>query len=103
MSNGKVLMGALAGVAIGAALGVLLAPDKGAETRKKIAKKGGEYKDGLKKTYENLRGKYNDTIDQVASKIETAAANGNAAMHNAKDAALTAKNEVKSAAQSATR
>jgi gas vesicle protein len=36
MSTAKLLLGALAGVATGLALGILNAPDSGAETRKKI-------------------------------------------------------------------
>ena len=43
MSTGKIVVGVLAGVAVGALLGVLFAPDKGSETRKKISK-GGFYK-----------------------------------------------------------
>lgn len=47
MSSGKVLLGVLAGAAIGAAIGILFAPDKGSETRKKIVDKSNEYADGL--------------------------------------------------------
>jgi gas vesicle protein len=39
-NTGKVVMGVLAGMAVGALLGVLFAPDKGSETRKKMAEKG---------------------------------------------------------------
>jgi gas vesicle protein len=36
MSSGKVILGIIAGVSIGAMAGILLAPDKGVATRKKI-------------------------------------------------------------------
>ncbi len=45
MNAGKVLLGLLAGVAIGAAVGILLAPDKGTSTRKKISRTKDEYSD----------------------------------------------------------
>ena len=48
MGNGKVILGVLAGVAAGAIFGILFAPDKGCETRKKIAKKGADVADDLK-------------------------------------------------------
>lgn len=36
MNNGKILLGVLAGVMTGATLGILFAPDSGANTRKKL-------------------------------------------------------------------
>jgi gas vesicle protein len=36
MSSGKVILGIIAGASIGAIAGILLAPDKGTATRKKI-------------------------------------------------------------------
>jgi hypothetical protein len=44
-SNGKVILAMLGGVALGALLGVLFAPNQGSETRKKMAeeaKKAGD-------------------------------------------------------------
>ena len=48
MSSGKLLLGVLAGVATGALLGILFAPEKGSVTRKKIAKSSEDYADSLK-------------------------------------------------------
>jgi gas vesicle protein len=63
MSTGKVLLGLLAGVAAGALLGVLFAPDKGTVTRKKIAKKSDEYADGLTE-------KFNEFLDTLGEKFD---------------------------------
>ncbi len=55
MNTGKLLLGVIAGAAIGAALGVLFAPEKGSVTRKKISRKGedlwGDLKDEAKHLY----------------------------------------------------
>ena len=37
MSKTNVVIGVLAGVAVGALIGILFAPDKGSETRRKIS------------------------------------------------------------------
>ena len=59
MNAGKVILGAAAGLAIGAALGILFAPDKGSNIRKKLADQGSGLKD-----------KYNDVIDSITSKLD---------------------------------
>ena len=63
MKSGKILLGVLAGVAIGATLGILFAPDKGSSTRKKISKKSDAYADELEK-------KFNEFIDGITKKYE---------------------------------
>jgi gas vesicle protein len=68
MSSGKVFLGVLAGLAAGALLGVLFAPDKGTVTRKKIMKKGDDYADELKE-------KFNDLLDDIAEKYDKAKEN----------------------------
>lgn len=52
MSAGKIAIGVLAGVAVGAVLGILFAPDKGSETRKKLTRRGSDLVDELKDKYE---------------------------------------------------
>ncbi len=65
MSNGKIILGVLAGVVAGAILGILFAPDKGCETRKKIAKKGADVADDLKN-------KMNGFVTELTDKFEAA-------------------------------
>ena len=77
MSSGKLLLGVLAGVAAGAALGILFAPDKGTETRKKITKKGEDYVDGIKE-------KFNGLIDDLTKKMDGVQAKANEMAGNAK-------------------
>jgi gas vesicle protein len=63
MGSGKVLLGVLAGVAAGATLGILFAPDKGSTTRRKISSKGDEYA-------EELESKFNEFIESITDKFE---------------------------------
>lgn len=65
MESGKVVLGVLAGIAFGAALGILLAPEKGSVTRKQILSKGEEYADGLS-------GKLDSFMEAVSKNYEGA-------------------------------
>ncbi|MFA6400417.1 MAG: YtxH domain-containing protein [Salinivirgaceae bacterium] len=65
MNTGKVVLGLVAGVAVGALLGVLFAPDKGSETRKNLMDKKDDYADAMKK-------KFDEFIDSVTEKYENA-------------------------------
>jgi gas vesicle protein len=66
MSTGKTMLGVLAGFAAGALVGVLLAPEKGSETRKKIAKMGEDYAGDLTDKFNELR----DTINEKLGNVE---------------------------------
>ena len=65
MSLGKVMIAALAGLATGAALGILLAPDKGSNTRKKISKKKEKYVDDMKDKFNELIDTFSEKLDSV--------------------------------------
>lgn len=70
MSRGKIVLGVLAGVAAGAIAGILFAPAKGTDTRKKIADKGEEFVDNLK---ERINGLLHDGVKRGEKVRETAA------------------------------
>jgi len=82
MNTGKVLLGVLAGVAAGAILGVLFAPDKGSETRKKIAKKGNDYADNLKDQFNEFVDGMSDKFDDLKDEAAPIIANGKVKMQN---------------------
>lgn len=69
MKNNKALLGFLGGVAAGALLGILYAPDKGSKTRKKIKQKGADYS-------EETKNKAVDLLDSVSKQYETLKADG---------------------------
>jgi gas vesicle protein len=90
MSKGKLVTGILVGAAAGAILGILFAPDKGTETRKKISKKGSDLTDSLKS-------KYSDFVDAVASKFSSAKDDAEDLLNKGKDKANNMKADVKHA------
>ena len=68
----KILIGRGASIAIGAALGVLIAPEEGAETRKKLMKRArklsGSVSDGLDQGRESLE-EIKSTLQKELSKV----------------------------------
>lgn len=69
MSAGKVVAGAMIGMAIGAVLGVLFAPAKGANTRKQLMKKGNQYVGTIKDTADE----YVDAIEEGFESVKETA------------------------------
>jgi gas vesicle protein len=59
----SVILAVLAGAAAGLVVGVLIAPDKGSENRKKIS-------DAAKKLADNLLSKAESAVEEVASAVK---------------------------------
>lgn len=59
MSSRKPLFALLGGLALGALIGILMAPDKGSETRKKASDKGKKIIDDLR---EKINGAKEDSV-----------------------------------------
>ena len=71
--NRKFISGLLICAGIGAILGILFAPDKGRETRKKIARKGEDLAENIK-----------DLKAKIAEKYEPIRKNAEAVLHDGK-------------------
>jgi gas vesicle protein len=65
---GRVLGALLLGAAVGGTLGILFAPDKGSETRKKISAKGSDLSDGMREKFNALLDELKADISMVKSK-----------------------------------
>ena len=90
MANTKALLGFLAGASIGALAGILLAPDKGSETRKKISKKTSDLGDSLKGSFNDFVDGIKDSYTNMKSEAEDVEERGklrlNTLKHEAKNA-----------------
>jgi gas vesicle protein len=83
MKSRKVLLGVLAGVAVGALVGVLFAPEKGSKIRKKILNKGEGYTDELKEKYEELVAAITKKYEAIEHNAENLIAKGKAKINEA--------------------
>jgi gas vesicle protein len=83
--NSKVLVALLAGLAAGAALGLLFAPEKGSETRDKLGQSLKDFGDSIKdkaadeinnlsslkdKVVSSIKSKLRDVEDEYSSEVE---------------------------------
>ena len=60
----------LLGMLCGAVLGILLAPEKGEVTRKKLKSKTAELKDKLEPSLENIREKVTPVVEELSQRAE---------------------------------
>lgn len=84
----KVLLGFVAGAAVGALAGILFAPDKGANTRSSIAHKAGDWKESAKSTINGIIDSVKDAYTGVKDEADEFG-------DKAKSKATSLKNEVK--------
>ncbi len=78
MRTGKSLLGALAGLAIGAIAGILFAPEKGSQARKQIMDKSNHYVDEVKSKFNGLRDSLTEKFKSTKKDVESLAKKGNA-------------------------
>lgn len=91
MSSGKVILGVVAGLAIGAALGILFAPDKGWNTRKRISKKAEDLTEDLKDKFEEFLDSISVKVDEVKEETADFSRKTKAGAADVKNEAKTAK------------
>ena len=69
MSSGKILAGIIIGAAAGALAGLLFAPEKGSEMRKRLSTTGEDYfhtvKDSLDELLDNVAEKFGEAVKNV--------------------------------------
>ena len=91
MRSAKISLSALAGVAVGVQIGLLIAPEKGKDTRKKLSKKGEEYLSDFNGQMNGFLKNLNEKMDKMNKSIATVAeetkAKGKDLLAEAKDKA----------------
>lgn len=87
-STSKIIVSTLAGVGAGVLIGLLFAPDKGTETRRKIA-------DGYNDLGDNLKTKFADLVDTVKSEYGNAKDKANDLYNKASGQTASMKGEAK--------
>ncbi|HLG03448.1 MAG TPA: YtxH domain-containing protein [Bacteroidia bacterium] len=75
-NSGKIIGALLIGAAIGGALGILFAPDKGSETRKKIAGQSGDLATAMKEKFELFLEQAKMEFENARQTAKDYAANG---------------------------
>lgn len=64
-NSSKIFTALLVGAAAGAVLGILFAPDKGSETRRKINEEGKKMSDAIKSKFNEMKEKMNSVKDDM--------------------------------------
>jgi gas vesicle protein len=68
--NSKVIIGFLVGAVVGGAFGILLAPDKGSETRRKIIEKGNDLGDTISEFGGTVKDRFNQMVNGAKGGVD---------------------------------
>lgn len=71
-TKSKVLLGILGAAAAGVVIGLLVAPEKGSDMRKKIRKTAGDWADNLSHLWANGKEAAEEAISEAKSKVNKA-------------------------------
>jgi gas vesicle protein len=93
--KGESIFALLAGAAIGAALGVLFAPDKGEETRRKVKEAAEDGYAKAKETAGDLYGQAKDKAEEVYGKVKDNTSNVRDELNSLRDILAETGNELK--------
>jgi gas vesicle protein len=69
-NTGKILTALAAGVAVGALLGILFAPDKGTDTIDKVADEGKRLVDEVKDKFRRGKNKFNEMREDIEQTVK---------------------------------
>ncbi len=83
-NTGRLIGAVLLGAAIGGALGILFAPDRGSETRRKISQKGTDLTDSIKNKFGKIVDKFRREVEAVKDQATDFTENGKSAIEQLK-------------------
>lgn len=72
-NSSKIILGLLGAVAAGIAIGMLMAPDKGSELRKKLGEKAGDLASSVGDLVTTAKGKFDEVTGAVGKQAENLA------------------------------
>ena len=100
MKTDKVVLGILGGVAAGALLGILFAPEKGDKTRKRIMDKSNDYADELKDKLDTLLGTMTNKYEKIWKEGENLISQGKSKFEDIKSEGKSMYDDAKSEGKS---
>jgi gas vesicle protein len=90
MNTGKTVLGILAGIGLGALIGIVFAPQKGSKTRRKMVKKGERYLEDMKNQFDDFLSDAAERIDKIGEVKDHFVADEKNTLNDAKNGIKTA-------------